>query len=134
MPQSSSKLLDWNFDPFRREYFLNLLTHVSGKAVIVKLKWGMEYKGILCGVDNYMNMQLADTEEFVDGACAGPLGEILIRWAQLYFGIDVVLDDFITLMGGIRKPIFVLNIFYSKSILVRTISRQALSLQIKLVM
>ena len=50
-----------------------------GKPVIVKLKWGMEYKGVLVGVDNYMNMQLANAEEFVDGTCAGALGEILIR-------------------------------------------------------
>merc|ERR1712029_628010 len=49
------------------------------KPVIVKLKWGMEYKGVLVGVDNYMNMQLAQAEEFVDGNCAGQLGEILIR-------------------------------------------------------
>ena len=47
--------------------------------MIVKLKWGMEYKGTLVGVDNYMNMQLGNAEEFVDGACAGPLGEVLIR-------------------------------------------------------
>ena len=47
--------------------------------MIVKLKWGMEYKGVLVGVDNYMNMQLANAEEFVDGTCAGALGEILIR-------------------------------------------------------
>ena len=47
--------------------------------MIVKLKWGMEYKGVLVGVDNYMNMQLAQAEEFVDGNCAGQLGEVLIR-------------------------------------------------------
>merc|ERR1711964_293372 len=40
---------------------------------------GYEYKGVLVGVDNYMNMQLANAEEFVDGTCAGALGEILIR-------------------------------------------------------
>ena len=35
--------------------FLNELT---GKEVIVKLKWGMEYKGFLVAVDNYMNLQV----------------------------------------------------------------------------
>uniref|UniRef100_A0A673BBQ4 Sm protein F n=1 Tax=Sphaeramia orbicularis TaxID=375764 RepID=A0A673BBQ4_9TELE len=57
--------------------FLNGLT---GKPVMVKLKWGMEYKGYLVSVDGYMNMQLANTEEYVDGALAGHLGEVLIRY------------------------------------------------------
>ena len=35
--------------------FLNGLT---GQQVIVKLKWGMEYKGILMAVDSYMNLQV----------------------------------------------------------------------------
>ncbi|MCL7035013.1 hypothetical protein MKW94_011172, partial [Papaver nudicaule] len=28
------------------------------KAVVGKLKWGMEYKGFLVSVDSYMNLQL----------------------------------------------------------------------------
>lgn len=56
--------------------FLNELT---GKPVIVKLKWGMEYKGFLVSVDAYMNLQLANTEEYIDGNCTGNLGEVLIR-------------------------------------------------------
>lgn len=35
--------------------FLNGLT---GKPVMVKLKWGMEYKGYLVSVDGYMNLQV----------------------------------------------------------------------------
>lgn len=35
--------------------FLNGLT---GKPVLVKLKWGMEYKGYLVSVDGYMNLQV----------------------------------------------------------------------------
>ncbi|TNM91585.1 hypothetical protein fugu_019965 [Takifugu bimaculatus] len=62
--------------PLNPKPFLNGLT---GKPVMVKLKWGMEYKGYLVSVDGYMNMQLANTEEFVDGALAGHLGEVLIR-------------------------------------------------------
>ena len=65
--------------PVNPKPFLNGLT---GKAVMVKLKWGMEYKGYLVSVDNYMNMQLADAEEYIDGACAGNLGEILIRYSS----------------------------------------------------
>lgn len=57
--------------------FLNNLT---GQPVIVKLKWGMEYKGILMAIDSYMNLQLADAEEYSpEGELSGNLGEVLIR-------------------------------------------------------
>uniref|UniRef100_A0A6B2LX26 Sm protein F n=1 Tax=Arcella intermedia TaxID=1963864 RepID=A0A6B2LX26_9EUKA len=55
------------------------LKELCGKPVIVKLKWGMEYKGYLLSIDSYMNLQLADTEEFENGAFKGNLGEVLIR-------------------------------------------------------
>jgi small nuclear ribonucleoprotein F len=80
------------------------LTDLTGQAVLVKLKWGMEYRGILLAIDSYMNLQvtdipifhlrgcnltnfsavfcspqLADTEEFIDGQLSGNLGEVLIR-------------------------------------------------------
>ena len=41
--------------PLNPKPFLNGLT---GKPVIVKLKWGMEYKGFLVSVDGYMNLQV----------------------------------------------------------------------------
>ena len=62
--------------PVNPKPFLNQLT---GKPIIVKLKWGMEYKGFLVSTDAYMNLQLAYTEEYVDGKFAGNLGEVLIR-------------------------------------------------------
>ena len=119
--------------PVNPKPFLNDLT---GKPVIVKLKWGMEYKGArpqrcwnacaqcnlphrrrrrrrenelcprpslsllsllrahaltivaraypacagyLVSVDSYMNLQLASTEEWIDGQFSGNLGEVLIR-------------------------------------------------------
>lgn len=65
-----------NFMPINPKPFLNGLT---GKAVMVKLKWGHEYKGYLVSVDAYMNLQLAQTEEFIDGNCTGALGEVLVR-------------------------------------------------------
>ena len=54
--------------PINPKPFLNDLT---GKQVIVKLKWGMEYKGYLVSVDSYMNLQLASTEEYIDGQVCG---------------------------------------------------------------
>ena len=62
--------------PMNPKPFLNSLT---GKAVMVKLKWGHEYKGYLISTDGYMNLQLDSTEEFIDGNCTGNLGEVLIR-------------------------------------------------------
>lgn len=64
------------FVPVNPKPFLNELT---GKPVIVKLKWGMEYKGFLVSVDSYMNLQLASTEEWINEKFAGNLGEVLIR-------------------------------------------------------
>ena len=75
--------------PLNPKPFLNGLT---GKAVLVKLKWGMEYKGYLVSVDGYMNLQLANTEEYIDGNCTGNLGEILIRCNNVLY-IRGVEDD-----------------------------------------
>lgn len=52
---------------------------------MVKLKWGMEYKGYLVAVDSYMNMQLANTEEYIDGASTGALGEVLVRCNNILY-------------------------------------------------
>lgn len=95
--------------PINPKPFLNSLT---GKPVMVKLKWGHEYKGYLVSVDGYMNLQLANTEEHIDGACTGMthyfncillilimfylcfsvgnLGEVLIRCNNVLFirGVD----------------------------------------------
>ncbi|KAJ8760525.1 hypothetical protein K2173_015192 [Erythroxylum novogranatense] len=62
--------------PFNPKPFLNNLT---GKIVIVKLKWGMEYKGI--------------AEEFVDGQFSGNLGEILIRCNNVLYLRGVPEDE-----------------------------------------
>ena len=64
------------FVPVNPKPFLQDLT---GKQVIAKLKWGMEYKGYLVSTDAYMNLQLANTEEYIDGNFTGQLGEVLIR-------------------------------------------------------
>ena len=55
------------------------LVNLTGHEVIVRLKWGQEYKGILTSIDSYMNLQLANTEEWIGGELAGNLGEVLIR-------------------------------------------------------
>merc|ERR1712226_817193 len=75
--------------PMNPKPFLNGLT---GKAVMVKLKWGHEYKGFLVSSDGYMNLQLANTEEFIDGSCTGNLGEVLVRCNNVLY-IRAAEDD-----------------------------------------
>lgn len=58
------------------------LSDLTGKPVIVKLKWGHQYKGFLVSVDSYMNLQLANTEEYIGDVFQGNLGEVLIRSAS----------------------------------------------------
>ncbi|KAH1167263.1 hypothetical protein KIL84_002746 [Mauremys mutica] len=67
----------------------------DGKPVMVKLKWGMEYKGYLVSVNGYMNMHLANTEEYIDGALSGHLGEVLIRCNHFLYirGIEEEEED-----------------------------------------
>ncbi|XP_013395334.1 small nuclear ribonucleoprotein F [Lingula anatina] len=76
--------------PMNPKPFLNGLT---GKPVMVKLKWGMEYKGYLVSVDGYMNLQLANTEEYIDGALSGNLGEVLIRCNNVLYIRGVEEED-----------------------------------------
>lgn len=66
---------------------------MTGKPVMVRLKWGMQYRGYLVSVDNYFNLQvrrasrasradaaqLANTEEYQDDQAVGSLGEVFIR-------------------------------------------------------
>ena len=55
------------------------LQELTGKHIIVKLKWGQEYHGRLNAVDSYMNLKLTNTEEWKDGKNEGMLGEVFIR-------------------------------------------------------
>jgi len=50
----------------------------------VRLKWGeTEYKGRLVSVDSYMNVQLSECEEYIDGVNKGTLGQVLIRYVDM---------------------------------------------------
>jgi len=62
--------------------FLNIQIN---KRILVKLKWGMEYKGVLKSFDNYMNILLIETEEWNKNEKIGYLDEILIRCNNILF-------------------------------------------------
>ena len=54
------------------------LYSLLGKKVLVKLKSGLEYRGILSSVDDLTNMTLDDTEEIVEEV-ATLVGTIFVR-------------------------------------------------------
>ncbi|XP_038204505.1 small nuclear ribonucleoprotein F-like [Arvicola amphibius] len=60
------------------------LSGLTGKSVVVKLKWGMEDKGYLVAVDGHVNVQLANTE-YIDGALSGHPGEVLMRCSDVLY-------------------------------------------------
>merc|ERR1712206_59409 len=76
--------------PVNPKPFLNDLT---GKLVLVKLKWGMEYKGTLKSIDPYMNLQILNTEEWVEGSFRGNLGEVFIRCNNVLYIRGMSEDD-----------------------------------------
>jgi small nuclear ribonucleoprotein F len=76
--------------PVNPKPFLQALV---GGPVVVRLKWGMEYLGYLISTDDYMNLQLAGAEEFVDGRARGNLGEILIRCNNVLYVRGLVEGD-----------------------------------------
>ena len=65
-----------SISPVNPQPFVNELT---GQEVLIKLKWGLELKGLLKSVDAYMNFQLLECEEWSEGSFKGKLGEVLVR-------------------------------------------------------
>ncbi|CAK9159627.1 unnamed protein product [Ilex paraguariensis] len=66
--------------PVNPKPFLNNLT---GKPVMVKLKWGMEYKGYLVSVDSYMNLQFLKLG--IDLSAISNLSQHLTRVYDFHF-------------------------------------------------
>ncbi|KAK2071874.1 hypothetical protein P8C59_006263 [Phyllachora maydis] len=57
-----------------------MLQDLVNKDVEVRLKWGETcYRGRLISIDSYMNVQLSNTEEYIDHKLTGALGQVLIR-------------------------------------------------------
>jgi small nuclear ribonucleoprotein F len=53
----------------------------------------MEYQGTLTSADAYMNLQLTETEEFLDGQFAGFLGEVLIRCNNVLYVVAAPVEQ-----------------------------------------
>ena len=55
--------------------------HRVNRDILVRLKWGeTEYKGTLVSIDSYMNLQLSNTEEYIENKPPVALGQVLIRY------------------------------------------------------
>ncbi|XP_022196172.1 small nuclear ribonucleoprotein F [Nilaparvata lugens] len=76
--------------PINPKPYLNMCT---GKTVLVKLKWGHEYKGLFVATDPYMNLQVANAEEYIEGVMTGVLGEVLIRCNNVLYVRCLEEDD-----------------------------------------
>ncbi|KAG2440148.1 hypothetical protein HXX76_004261 [Chlamydomonas incerta] len=55
------------------------LKAIKGKAVLVKLNSGVDYRGILACLDGYMNIAMEQTEEYVNGQLKNKYGDAFIR-------------------------------------------------------
>ncbi|KAI1792855.1 hypothetical protein LXA43DRAFT_886600, partial [Ganoderma leucocontextum] len=81
------------------------MQELTGKPVYVRLKWGLEYKGFLVSTDGYMNLQLANTEEFQDGKSNGALGEVFIRCNNVLYIISIFRNVCISVLTDIQ-PVY----------------------------
>jgi small nuclear ribonucleoprotein (snRNP)-like protein len=71
--------------PLSHDVSQRLTDSSINEDVIIRLKWGQtEYKGKLISVDSYMNIQLSETEEYIDRKPTGTLGQVLIRSEKCY--------------------------------------------------
>ena len=69
--------------------FINRLV---GKPVVCKLKWGHEFRGHLISVDGYLNIRVAQIQEFVDGTWT-LLGDGFIRSSTILYLKEVEDED-----------------------------------------
>ena len=64
---------------------LAILQNAQGSVILLRLKDGTEYRGMLKEIDAYMNMILEDATEIMDGSPIAKYNEIFIRGNNLLF-------------------------------------------------
>ena len=64
---------------------LHILQNSQNSQILIRLKDGTEYKGLLKEIDAYMNMILEDATEIMDGSPVAKYNEIFIRGNNLLF-------------------------------------------------
>jgi len=74
-----------NSNHHRSKNPLHILQNAMGSIIILRLKDGTEYKGLLKEIDAYMNMILEDATEIMEGSPVAKYNEIFIRGNNLLF-------------------------------------------------
>lgn len=70
------------------------LIELINRKISVKLKWGIDYQGILKSFDKYMNIHLDKTEEVINGIKKGfQLGDVLIRCNNILYIREVIEEE-----------------------------------------
>ncbi len=64
---------------------LQILQNAQNSQILLRLKDGTEYKGLLKEIDAYMNMILEEALELIDGSPVARYNEIFIRGNNLLF-------------------------------------------------
>ncbi len=64
---------------------LAILQNAQGSIILLRLKDGTEYKGLLKEIDAYMNMILEDATEILENSPVAKYNEIFIRGNNLLF-------------------------------------------------
>ncbi len=58
---------------------LSVLNRNIGNHIIVELRYGKEYRGVLEGYDPHLNLVMKDVKEFIDGEETRTLRKALVR-------------------------------------------------------
>ncbi|NLL94905.1 MAG: small nuclear ribonucleoprotein [Thermoplasmatales archaeon] len=64
---------------------LDVLKASLNSNVIVELRSGRQYRGVLDGYDIYMNVVLKKAEEFINGESVGRLGTTIVRGDNIIY-------------------------------------------------
>ncbi|MBE8540040.1 LSM domain-containing protein [Geoglobus acetivorans] len=64
---------------------LDVLNRALNTSVLVRLKGGREFRGILDGYDIHMNLVLLNAEEIQDGDVIKKMGSVVIRGDTVVF-------------------------------------------------
>jgi small nuclear ribonucleoprotein (snRNP)-like protein len=74
-----------NNDQQKSKNPLHILQNAMGSIIILRLKDGTEYRGLLKEIDAYMNMIIENCTEIMDGSPVAKYNEIFIRGNNLLF-------------------------------------------------
>ena len=74
-----------NIQQQRSKSPLIILQNAQNSKILLRLKDGTEYRGLLKEIDAYMNMILEDATEILDSSPVAKYNEIFIRGNNLLF-------------------------------------------------